>query len=164
MSRLVTRAIRADDWQLARSLRCAALADAPEAFAARLADELALTDAAWQARARSNERGHETIGFFALVEDEPVGLVVGIWNGGPPPFAELVSLWVAPRARRLGAAQALCEAICDWAASRACERVALRVTPSNTPAQRLYLRLGFHRTEGCSDAQGCITMARRLSE
>ena len=48
--------------------------------------------------------------------------------------------------RRLGAATALLEAAIDWLQSRGAPRVILWTADQNTPAHRLFERLGFRRT------------------
>ena len=137
------RRIRAEDWALARVLRLAALADAPDAFAATHAQELALPDAAWQARARSNAEGKATAGFFALEDGVECGLAVGVWQASAPATVELNGLWVAASARGKGAARALVEAVCAWARERHAQRVALEVTETSRAAIALYRALGF---------------------
>ena len=60
-----------------------------------------------------------------------------------PATVELNALWVAPAARRQGAARALVLAVCDWARERGAKRVALEVTESSRAALALYRTLGF---------------------
>src|SRR5262245_60082487 len=106
------RRIEEADWQLARELRLRALQDSPDAFAATYAEEHAMADASWQARARSNAAGLETVGFFALDAGREVGVAVGVRNASS---VALNAMWVAPEARRQGAARALVEAVAAWA-------------------------------------------------
>jgi ribosomal protein S18 acetylase RimI-like enzyme len=140
------RRIRADDFALARTLRLAALADAPTAFSSRLEDEQAFAESVWRARAASNEEGLRTVGFFAVVDGAAQGLVVGILGDPVATRAELVSMWIAPAARGRGAARALVEAVCAWARARGCREVTLEVTDANAPARALYRSCGFVET------------------
>jgi ribosomal protein S18 acetylase RimI-like enzyme len=141
---VVIRPMAFVDWQLAKALRLRALADAPDAFASTLEEELAMEDAAWQARARSNEEGRETRGFIASHAGTDIGLAVGVRPAHDPDCVEVNALWVAPHARRHGAARALVEAVRDWTCSLGATRLELRVTQTSYAARALYEQLGFH--------------------
>lgn len=127
------------DWRRYRTLRLAALADAPGAFRARLADEEALPEAAW--RERLVRRAH----FAAQLsgEDADAG-TIGVDTPGAA--AELVALWVAPPARGRGVGDRLVAAALDWAAAQGHATVRLWVVDGNGFAERLYARHGFVRT------------------
>lgn len=133
---------------MAKRLRLAALADAPDAFLSRLEDERAMPEAAWRERIASNAEGIRTVGFFAVVDGKEQGLAVGVFHAGDPPWAELVSMWVAPPARGRGAGGRLVEAVCAWAAERGCVEVTLSVTESRAHALALYRACGFEETGG----------------
>lgn len=133
------RRLQPAEWLAYRGIRLRALADAPEAFGATHADELALSDADWQERASRPDRA-------VFVVDGPDGLV-GLAQGGPAPgiehVAALYSMWVAPEARRLGLASALVEAVKAWAVEAGYPALGLGVTTTNGPAIALYEQLGF---------------------
>jgi ribosomal protein S18 acetylase RimI-like enzyme len=133
--------MRAEDWQQARCVRLAALADAPEAFGRTLEEELALSDADWQQRASDNAIGLKTCGFLAWNGDVPCGLAVGVWIG--PGEAELHGMWVAQNVRRYGTGRALVQAVFAWARDRGARRVSLKVTDGNAAAIALYRANGF---------------------
>jgi GNAT superfamily N-acetyltransferase len=137
------RRIETVDWAVAKELRLRALADAPEAFAATLADETAFDDTRWQERARSNAQAVDTVGFFALDEGAECGLAIGVRSGADASIAELNALWVAPQVRRRGAAHALVQAVEDWARMIGAEQLALEVTDTSHAAIALYRRMGF---------------------
>ena len=132
------RQIQPSDAAVARRLRLDSLADAPDAFAATMQEELALPDAQWEARVRSNAEGIATAGFIAIDDAGECGLVVGVWLPGEPPSVALNALWVAPRARRLGAARALVGAVEHWARARGATHVVLEVTETSHAARALY--------------------------
>jgi ribosomal protein S18 acetylase RimI-like enzyme len=148
---VLVREITADDWELMRDVRLAALAEAPEAFGSTYAREAAFTEERW--RGRINERSAT---FFALAEPElavsgssfvaaaePVGLAgIYVEDGA----ADLVSMWVRPTARGLGAGEALVEAAVSWAKAREYQTLFLWVTETNAPARRRYERCGFTTT------------------
>jgi ribosomal protein S18 acetylase RimI-like enzyme len=148
---IVIREVTADDWALMRDVRLSALADAPDAFGSTYAREAVFTEEQW--RGRISER---SITFFAREEPPgrasldqlpddagPVGLSgVYVENGA----ANLVSMWVRPSARGLGAGRHLVEAAAAWARERDFNSLFLWVTESNEPARRLYERCGFTPT------------------
>jgi ribosomal protein S18 acetylase RimI-like enzyme len=169
---IVVREITADDWELMRDVRLAALAESPSAFGSSYAREVAFTEEQW--RGRISER---SVTFFAheatspapgvrirgrtvltdslassLTEEqagaasagkEPAGLAgVYVEDGA----AHLVSMWVRPAARGLGAGKALVEAAAAWAKANDFGTLFLWVTESNTSARRLYEGCGFTPT------------------
>ena len=136
------RAIAADDWELAKCVRLAALADAPDAFEATLAEELELTEECWRARARAHAEGQTSRGFFVLRENVPCGMAVGVLDEGARRVT-LNAMWVAENVRRRGIARALVQAVCAWARERGAQEVMLAVPQSSRAARALYAALGF---------------------
>jgi ribosomal protein S18 acetylase RimI-like enzyme len=153
---IVVHEVTADDWELMRDVRLAALAEAPSAFGSSYAREVAFTEEQW--RGRISER---SVTFFA--REEPAGTVpastvlAGTVPAGAGPAglagvyvedgaANLVSMWVRPSARGLGAGKALVEAAAAWAKANDFGALFLWVTESNTSARRLYEGCGFTPT------------------
>jgi ribosomal protein S18 acetylase RimI-like enzyme len=138
------RQLRADEWATLRTVRLAALADAPGAFGSTMARELAFGEAEWRDRAATAPN------FIAWDEDEPVGLVTVICrqNDGTdaPPEWELVSMWVSPDARGSGAADLLVSAVAGVVRAGSGRQVALWVADGNDRARAFYLRAGFRPT------------------
>jgi ribosomal protein S18 acetylase RimI-like enzyme len=143
---IVVHEITAGDWELMRDVRLAALAEAPSAFGSSYAREAAFTEEQW--RDRISER---SVIFFARAEPAdaasagkvPAGLAgVYVEDGA----ANLVSMWVRPAARGLGAGKALVEAAAAWAKANDFGALFLWVTESNTSARRLYEGCGFTPT------------------
>ena len=141
------RRLRADDWELAKCVRLAALADAPHAFASTLAEELVFSEACWRERAASSAQGVATVSFFAVREDIPCGMVVGV-RAADGTSVTLNALWVAENVRRRGVARALIEAVCAWARERGAKRVLLDVTEVSGPAIATYRAAGFEEIAG----------------
>lgn len=135
------RRVRADDWQLVRCVRLAALADAPGAFGPTLEEELALPDVHWQERAAAHAAGLNSAAFLAIIDDVPCGLAVGALE--QPGQAELCSMWVAANVRRRGIGLALVQAVCAWARERGAARLSLKVVAANSRAVELYRAQGF---------------------
>lgn len=136
------RPLQAGDWELVRCVRLAALADAPDAFARTLDEELQLSEASWRDRATRNAQGLDSVSFLALREGVPCGMVVGVCETAEP-RVQLNALWVAQNVRRRGLGAQLVERVCSWAAARGAREVVLEVTTSSRAAIALYRSLGF---------------------
>lgn len=82
--------------------------------------------------------------FNVLAEYE--GKTAGMVSGTAPDergTVELISMWVAPFGRGQGVADALVEAVVEWARGRGAARVGLLVYETNGRAAALYRRHGF---------------------
>jgi ribosomal protein S18 acetylase RimI-like enzyme len=149
---ILVREITADDWELLRDVRLAALSEAPYAFGSTYAREAAFTQETWRGRLSSErsvtffarqEPGNAVPADRAPADRVPAGLAgVYVEDGA----ADLVSMWVRPAARGLGAGAALVAAAAAWARANDFGSLFLRVTESNGPARRLYERCGFSPT------------------
>lgn len=87
------------EWQVYRTVRLAALEDAPEAFVARFEDEASRAEGFWRERMA---RAHRIV---AERDDELVGLVgLGLHDDGDSETGEVFGLWTAPtvRGQRVG--------------------------------------------------------------
>jgi GNAT superfamily N-acetyltransferase len=126
---VLVRATALDDWQAMRDIRLEALRDAPDAFASTYARETAFEPDEWHRRATRDGS------FLAFIPGltAPAGLVGGFEQEAG--VAELVSMFVRPRARGHGVAA--------WARNRNATSVHLWVSETNKPAIRLYERCGF---------------------
>ena len=148
---ILVREVTADDWELLRDVRLAALSDAPSAFASTYAREAAFTQDQWHGRI-----GGRSVTFFAQEEPgNPVPADGAPANRVPAGLAgvyvedraaDLVSMWVRPSARGLGVGEVLVEAAAAWAKAHDFGALFLWVTESNEPARRLYERCGFSPT------------------
>jgi ribosomal protein S18 acetylase RimI-like enzyme len=136
------RAVSEADWQVLRSVRLQALADAPNAFATTLEEATAFSEDRWRERARGSETSRL---FLAYVDERAVG-IAGVYDE-PGGSAQLISVWVLPEQRGRGVARALTTAVMHFAAAAGMRRMTVWFTDGNTRAQRLYERLGFRATE-----------------
>ena len=138
-SEYLIRRLRPDEWRDLRALRLRALADAPDAFGATLAEAETDPDTAWQQQAIADDR--------PVIVAEVAGRLVGMVSGGQAPTGDwigsLKSMWVEPAARGKGVAAAMVGAVVEWAREAGYPALALGVTTSNARAIALYERLGF---------------------
>lgn len=140
---IVVRRIRPDEADLLRNVRLAALADTPSAFASTYADESLLTEEDWSDRARAGSAGATRATFFAVADDDIVGLVGGYSPDPASCRVELVSMWTHPAVRRTGVGRLLVNAVFDWARACGAQAVELWVTRGNVGAEKLYRGMGF---------------------
>ena len=137
MDGVVARA-RAVDWPALKTVRLAALADAPTAFGVTHASAAALTDEQWRARA-AGELG--PVFWLAWNGDQAVGLAGGgVASDGR---YNLIAMWVAPAQRGSGVAARLVDAVKAHAVAEGHARVVLDVAPDNARAAAFYARQGF---------------------
>jgi ribosomal protein S18 acetylase RimI-like enzyme len=124
-----------------RDVRLAALADAPDAFAATLAGELRQPEAQWRERIGARPW------FLGFQDGQPAGLVAALPPRPEPDQAwHLVSMWVSPGARGGGLAGLLVSAVTEHVRRAGADRVTLWVAVGNDRARALYRRMGFTPT------------------
>ncbi|MDC0668038.1 GNAT family N-acetyltransferase [Nannocystis radixulma] len=123
-----------------RTLRLAALRDAPDAFGSTLAEAAARSAADWQRQLV------DLATFVAVDAGRDVGMVRSARHPDEPTTGELLSLWVTPTARGRGVGAALVDAVVDWAGAEALHRLVLDVGDHNAAAIALYARKGFMPT------------------
>jgi ribosomal protein S18 acetylase RimI-like enzyme len=140
---VLVRKVTAEEWEIYRDIRLTALRDAPSAFGSTYAGEVTFTEQDWLRRITGSCC---LFAHLPEVQDRrPVGLGGGYQE--TPGVAELVSMWVDPRARGRRVGEALIAAVADWArAETEAKTLHLWVTESNKSAIRLYERYGFKPT------------------
>lgn len=145
-SGFVVRPTAEDDWERLRGLRLEMLRDTPIAFEEPLEAAERRTEAEWRMRAARGDQPAAT----TLVAAEADGAWVGTMGCYVPPGGTLpwlVAVYVTPRrrGRRHGVADALLDAVEEWAQIRA-DTLVLEVHESNGRARAFYERHGFHLT------------------
>jgi ribosomal protein S18 acetylase RimI-like enzyme len=120
-----------------RALRLRALADAPAAFSTTYAQAAARPRGEWESQLERMAT------FVATAGGADIGLVRGVQHDRLADAGYLISMWVAPEARRQGVGSALIGAVVRWARARGFGRLVLEVGESNSPAIALYRRAGF---------------------
>ena len=129
--------LRAGDGERLRAIRLRSLRDAPDAFATTFEEAAALGPENW------NRQPEQLATFVATERGTDLGLVRGALPNHPEGAAYLLSMWVAPEARRQGIGSALVDAIVQWARSQGVTRLLLDVSESNESAIAFYTRTGF---------------------
>jgi ribosomal protein S18 acetylase RimI-like enzyme len=148
---MTVRRLGPDDWADWRRMRIRALTENPEAFAGSVTLWTGSRDAEANWRARIAQPG---ACFLAYLDGAPVGMV-GCRRDADGP--ELVSMWVAPEARRRGIGGQLIDAVIGWADDGA---LRLRVIDGNDAAIGVYRSRGFILSSECPDKEHCRTMNR----
>ena len=164
---LHVRRIRPDEADLYKRVRLAALQATPSAFGSTYANESRLTSFEWAERARLGASSADRAIFLAFIGEEAVGLAGG-WREQPDSDeADLISMWVAPDARRRHVGRTLVQAAIDWARTAGATTARLWVTRGNDSAYALYEAMGFRVTgefqplpsDPCKDE---VRMSRRI--
>lgn len=140
---IVIRSIAAHEWSMLRDIRLRALQDAPMAFGSTYAREAAWTDEEWTQRLLKWSSARQSTTLLAFDDSACCGIVGCTRYHGSPDEAMIVSMWVAPEARRRGIGLQLLRAAEDWAREQGLKRLALEVNQTNALAIALYLRFGF---------------------
>ncbi len=159
---LELRTLTPDDWPLWRELRLAALAEAPEAFGATLAEWSGPGDQEERWRARLSIPGARD--HVVLLDGTPAGMVSGV-PGEDAGVVELISMWVTPAARGRGVGDLLVAAVEQWARDEGATTLRLAVMRDNPVATTLYERHGFAPPPGGDDRLGDgreLLLAKRL--
>ncbi|MEO7060328.1 MAG: GNAT family N-acetyltransferase [Lapillicoccus sp.] len=146
MSDVAVRPLGEDDWQDFRAIRLEALAESPEAFAARLAEEEGFAEDFWRLRLRRSAR---------LVAESAAGQRVGVVSVGlasgddgvVPDVAEIFGLWVRPDARGSGVATKLVQASAAQAQRDGRSHIAYWVGTDNGRAVAFASGMGFRPTD-----------------
>lgn len=139
---LTVRALSEAEWSEFKTVRLAALADAPEAFAATAEEEEAFDEDYWRARMRRSVR------FVAERGEAPLGVVsLGDGKAEDHSVGEIFGLWVRPEARGTGVATALVRAGARRARQDGRSFVAYWVGTDNGPGVAFASGMGFRPTD-----------------
>ena len=118
--------VRPGDALVLKEVRLAALLDSPFAFGSTYDAEVGRTDEHWMHRALLASSGRDSAVFLAWIDGDAVG-IVGAYRPDPSTdVVELVSMWIAPRARRAGVGSMLVSAVIEWANDNGSSSIGLR--------------------------------------
>ena len=128
----------AEDAQRLRSLRLAALKDAPDAFGAKHEDELLISDSQWQDRLKY------TYWCFVVADGVDIGLLaVDKADKDRNSDCWLSSWWISDAFRGQGVAQLMMEWVIKLSRENYWKIIGLGVWPENLRARSAYKKLGF---------------------
>jgi GNAT superfamily N-acetyltransferase len=130
--------VDAAGWEELREVRLRALADAPDAFASTLEREAAFPEDVWRQRAQG---GPASANFIVREDGVGVGMAAVIPEPDPGRM-QLVGMWVDPRHRHRGIAQALIGEAVRWSREHQARELIAWVAESNrcAPAAALQPR------------------------
>jgi len=137
---LIIEHLVSDSGERWRNIRLASLRDAPDAFGSTLADALSQTTQYWY------DQIVDLATFVAVLDGVDVGIARGVPSNEISCDAYLVSMWVAPNARRRNVASKLIDAVSGWATAMKFSRLLLDVADINVAAMGLYKKKGFMAT------------------
>ncbi|MEO7191916.1 MAG: GNAT family N-acetyltransferase [Vicinamibacterales bacterium] len=125
------------DGERLRAIRLRALREAPDAFGTTLEEATAQPSEDWECQL------DQLATFVAVASGDDLGLVRGSADDQVPDAGYLISMWVAPEARRHGIGSVLVDAVVNWARTQGMKRLLLDVGETNKPAIALYSAQGF---------------------
>jgi ribosomal protein S18 acetylase RimI-like enzyme len=144
LSVLRLKAITRNEWRLWRALRLAALSEAPAAFGSTLAEWSGAGDSETRWKERLSITGARDL--IAFSDEEPVAMLTGVPDQDDATRVWLISMWVAPHARRNNLGRRLVDDIVEWANQTGRASVNLMVRVNNDSAILLYRSCGFIET------------------
>jgi GNAT superfamily N-acetyltransferase len=134
---VVIERLEPDEWERLKAIRLRALADAPDAFGSTVEEVRVWPDTRWQEQCRTIAT------FVAVIDGGDVGMVRGVASTEYHDAAFLISMWVAPTARRQGVGSALVDSLTAWADAGGFSRLLLDVADTAPGAIALYASKGF---------------------
>lgn len=145
------RQVGPDDWRDWRLLRQRSLSEDPSAFSS--------STTAWTGPNDTEKRWRSRLAdgacFIAYTDATPIGMVAGMT--GADGANQLISMWVAPGARRQGIGARLIDSVIAWNGDGP---LSLRVIDGNSAAILAYEDRDFVMLDGVADNEGCRTMLR----
>lgn len=135
------------DWQDYKLIRIQTLIESPNAFGQTLTDLLYVADEEWKNRLSVIDETDYWI-FFARVDGEVVGMLIGRTGEDDPTIAKIYSVFVVEKFRRQGVARKLMETLLDrFIKAKKFKKVQLEVVTSQLPAINFYNQFGFSEKE-----------------
>jgi len=135
------RRASSDEWETMRSIRLAALEDAPMAYSSTLAREQAFAEEAWRSRLDTS------MAYLAWEGGRVVGTVTAYQDpAGPADTMFLVAMFVQAAVRGSECSRLLIDAVVEAARAAGAQQLLLHVTQTNAAARRRYQSYGFNAT------------------
>ena len=132
-----------DQWRLYKSVRCAALADAPYAFSGTLDRALQRSDEDWVIITWQRATKPGQITFFAFEGETTYGMSACGIDPKNANEAEMSAVWVTPTQRHSGVGDALIDFAVQWATEQGASLLNVGVYDDNVGALKFYSSNGF---------------------
>ena len=154
-----------DQWQMYKTVRCAALATAPYAYSSTLEEALKRSDEDWQQLTLQYASDPNSITYFAFEDEVPCGISACVVDGSE---AEMFAVWVDPVYRRKGIGSQLVEFARTWSELQGAIKLKVGVFDDNLVALAFYRSAGFKdlgliKPELSSEDQTVVLLAMNLS-
>ncbi|MGI9665529.1 MAG: GNAT family N-acetyltransferase [Acidimicrobiia bacterium] len=147
MKPIEVRRIRADEWDMLRSIRLCALEESPLSFITTLGEARAHPQQLWVDRAHAGAVGPDQITMVAVRGSDAVGLAIGLRRRKPPlDVVPVVSVFVRDAVRRQGVAGSLMNGVETWAREGGATTTSLWVVEGNGDARAFYEQRGYIET------------------
>jgi ribosomal protein S18 acetylase RimI-like enzyme len=140
---VLIRRIRLGEAELFRSIRLAALREAPRAFGSTYDSALRRTPESWREQADGTACGSDRSTFLAILDESPIGIAALYRLGTGSDTGELMQMWIAPEYRSRGIAKRIMDVAFRWAGNNQFRAIVVKVERNNTRALRLYREYGF---------------------
>ncbi len=165
---MTVRRVAPGDAEVLRRVRLRALESDPASFGSDYAREVAYGPEVWQEWAARGSAGDDSTTLLAFAGEEPVGIVSAFRDADDPGVYVVVSMWVAPEARRAGLGRRLLRDVERWIEASGGSEIRLSVTTEAPAARRLYEGAGYEpdgRTEPSRHTGGLleIGLTKRLA-
>lgn len=129
-----------EGWQLYKTMRCAALAEAPYAYSNALEGVLKRSDEDWQQLTLQYASDPNSITYFVFEGEVPCGISACVVDGSE---AEMFAVWVDPAYRRKGIGSQLIEFARTWSELQGARKLKVGVFDDNLAALVFYRSAGF---------------------
>lgn len=154
-----------DQWQLYKTIRCRALAEAPYAYSSTLDDALKRSDEEWQQLTLQYARDPNSTTYFTFEGEVPCGMSACVVDGSE---AEMFAVWVDPDYRRKGIGSLLIEFARAWSELQGARKLKVGVFDDNLAALVFYRLAGFKdlgliKPELSSEDQTVVLLTMNLS-
>ena len=139
---VIVRPFIQTEWPQYRDTRLNALKDSPDAFGSVYETAALLADSDWQDRLARIAPDRD-LPLAGLVGTEFAGMAWARFDEPNDKTAHLYQMWVSPAYRGKGLARKLLLEAMAWALSHGARSMRLGVTCGDTPARKLYEKIGF---------------------
>lgn len=129
-----------DQWKEYKTMRCAALAEAPYAYSSTLENALERSAEDWMQITHQYTSHSNSVTYFAFEDNAACGMSACVISGEE---VELYAVWVDPAHRRKGVGRALIDFGRTWSRSKSATQLRVGIFDDNIDALAFYRSVGF---------------------